>query len=350
MMRRKRPNHQWLEASMRTTITGTGIFLLCTAISWAVPTANDLVATMTDKTAAWEARCAAEDSLTNLPPQTVLPLLLPYVGKGMPSPAIWNSAGREFDKKAPIEWQIFYAVGRSWNFQVDSLPRDKGGAVLLRLLGAATSAGERCRLLMDLTHQWVPEAEGPVAALLKAPEEDLAVRTTAALPLILYGVDDYHGLLLDYAQSGSFDDRKRWFDRLSDPRHKKKTGVDAKVIQLGFSLILEDRKVSPNYIHGAYFLAIKTGEYVGQEFKPDQKDPRYQSEQGLTDSFFTDTVTNALEWWTRHRNEIEKALPSTSGNLRHYRAVAACFLRSEPTQKGLTGLYALYTLYYRTIH
>jgi len=273
--------------------------------------AEELVVTMTDKTAAWDARCTAEDSLTNLPPQKILPLLLPHIGKGMPSPPICNSAGRDFDKTAPVEWQIFYAVARSWSRQVDSLPRDSGGTLLLALLGAAKVANERSHILMDLTHRWVPEAEVPVAALLKAPEEDLAVRTTAALALVLHGSADYHRLLIDYAETGSFADRKRWFDLLSDPRHKKRTGVDPRVVQMGFALILEDREVAQNYVHGAYFLAIKTGDYVGQEFKPDQRDSRYQGEHALTDSFFADTVKNATGWGTKNRARIEKELQTS---------------------------------------
>jgi len=74
--------------------------------------------------------------------------------------------------------------------------------------------------------------------------------------------------------------------------------------------------MSPGYIHGAYFLAIKTGDYVGQEFKPDQKAKRYQGEYGLTDSFFADTVANALSWWAKNRNGIEKELPTTGGTVR----------------------------------
>lgn len=301
---------------MRTTIAIIVIGLIAGAVSFAAPSADDLVATMTDKTAAWDARCAAEDSLTNLPPRTVLPILLPHIGMGMPSPVIWNSAGRDFDKRAPVEWQVFYAVARTWNHQVDSLPRDSGGTVLLPLLGAAKQAGERSRVLMDLTQRWVPDAEEPIATMFKDPEEDLTVKTTAALALILHGQANYHDLLLGYAQSGSFADRKRWFDLLSDPRHKRKTGVDPNVVRMGFSLIEEDRRVSPGYIHGAYFLAIKTGDYVGQEFKPDQKAERYQGEHGLTDNFFADTVANALSWWAKNRNGIEKELPTTGGTVR----------------------------------
>lgn len=301
---------------MRTTVAIIVIILLAGTGSHAAPSAEDLVATMTDKAAAWDARCEAEDSLTNLPPRTVLPLLLPHGGTGMPSPAIWNSAGRDFDKRAPVEWQVFYAVARSWNRQVDSLPRDSGGTVLLALLEEARQASERSLVLMALMHRWVPDAEEPVAALLRTPQESLMVRASAALALILHGQANYHDLFLGYAQSGGFADRKRWFDLLSDPRHKRKTGVDPKVVRMGFSLIEEERRASPGYVHGAYFLAIKTGDYVGRDFQPDQKAERYQGEHGLTDSFFADTVSNALSWWEENQDDIGNELSTTGEAVR----------------------------------
>jgi hypothetical protein len=79
---------------------------------------------------------------------------------------------------------------------------------------------------------------------------------------------------------------------------------------MGFALILKDRELSPGYVHGAYFLAIKTGDYIGQEFKPDQTKPEYRGEHGLADSFFADTVKRALDWWSTNKERIEKELPT----------------------------------------
>ncbi len=295
---------------MKPILRALTISLLLATAAQATSTAKELIATMTSGSAAWDVRCEAEDALKNLPPRDVLQALLPHI-KGMPSPIIWNSGGRDFDKRAPVEWQVFYAVSRSWNKSVKALPQDSGGALLLSLLRRAETTEARRRILMDLTHRWVPEAEAPVAVLMKAPDGDLTVRTTAALALILHGEADYHNLLVQYAQEGDFSTRKRWFDLLSDPRHKKHTGIDPQIVQIGFDLILEDRKVSPNYIHGAYFLAIKTGHYIGEEFKPDRHKPQYQGKQGgLTESFFADTVINAMGWWKDNRNEVEKRLPT----------------------------------------
>ena len=276
-------------------------------VTYGSATVENYVATMIDKTATWEARCAAEDSLTNFPPNEVLSVLLPHVGKGIPSPMVWNSEGRERDKRAPPEWQIFFAIARSWDRQVGALPLDLRGRILLSLLENADAAKARIQIIRDLTKRWVPEAEAPVAAILTTKDEVLGVRTTAALALIIHGTNDYHDLLLGYAQSVDLAEQKPWYELLSDPRHLKKSGVDPRVVVIGFSLIQNELKQSPNYIHGAYFLAITTGYYIGQEFKPDQKDTKYKGEMGLTDSFFADTVTNSIQWWTENKSIIEKS-------------------------------------------
>lgn len=290
------------------------ILLIGITAALAADTVNAVVAQMTNEAASWEERCAAEDSLTKMPPQEVLPVLLPHIQKGMPSLAgIWNSAGREFDRHAPIEWQIYYAVSRSWDHQVDTLPRDGGGVLLLELLNKtpAAAANARRKLLTDLTHRWVPSAESTVAGVFKNPDEKLDVRTTAALALILHGTEGYHELLLVYAAASNHADRKRWYDLLSDPRHKKQTGIDPRVVQMGFNLILTEQESSPNYVHGAYFLVIRTGDYIDVEFKPDQKRPEYQGKHGLTESFFQDTVKNAIAWLTVNKTRIEKELLTT---------------------------------------
>ncbi len=84
-------------------ILAIALSFLATPVTFAASTAENLVATMTDRTVVWDARCAAEDSLVNLPPQNVLPIPLPHIGKGMPSSAIWNGGGRDFDQRAPVE-------------------------------------------------------------------------------------------------------------------------------------------------------------------------------------------------------------------------------------------------------
>ncbi len=271
-------------------------------------TTKALVLLMTDKSASWDDRCSAEEKLISRPPQEVLPVLLPHVSKGMPAGYIWNSGGRESDKRAPVAWQVYYAVSRSWTNHVDKLPRESGGELLLRLLTKASEDKGKVRILHDLALRWTPRAEPSVADLLKNANQKITVRTTAGLALILHGKERYHETLLKFAGQGSHADRKKWYDLLADPRHKKRSGIDPRVVVLGFDLIEAEQRLLPDYVHGAYFLAVRTGDYVGHEFKPDQKHARYQGKHGLTDEFFKDTVRNALRWWKLNRGEMQKGL------------------------------------------
>lgn len=268
--------------------------------------AEALVARMADPKVTWEDRGAAEDKLAELPPRDVLPALVPHIAKGMPRGGIWNSAGREHDRQASLPWQVFYAVGRSWDHQVAKFPAGQGADILLELLRKGPADPAKVRLLADLTLRWTPEAEPTVAGLLKDPKENLAVRTAAGLALILEGKENYQEFLLDSAKAASPEDRTRWYDLLVDPRHKQRHGTDPRVVQLGFVLIEAERRRTPDFIHGAYFLALKTGAYVGQDFSPDRNAPRYQGQGRLKDEYFQDTVKNALAWWDRNKDKVRK--------------------------------------------
>ncbi|MCF6318617.1 MAG: hypothetical protein L3J83_04935 [Proteobacteria bacterium] len=284
------------------------VFLTVSIYAFAGKMVENHLHKMTDEAVSWEERGAAEDALMKAPSQQVLRMLLPYLEKGVPSGGIWNSAGREHDKGAPVEWQIFYAVFRSWDYQIESLLRNTGGTILLELLKETSASNVQIRLITDLTQYWVADAELTIAALLKEPKESVDVRIAAGLVLILNGKEDYHDLLLKYASESNHADRKRWQNLLLDPRHKKQTGVDSRVVLMGFDLIQAEQKQSLDYVHGAYFLAIKMGVYIGQEFMPDKNIARYDGKHGLTDVFFEDTIKNSLLWWKDNKEKIESSL------------------------------------------
>jgi len=277
---------------------------------------NILITTMTDKNSSWDARCSAEDSLIKMQPEEVLPALLTHVEKGMPDGGIWNSGSRDIDKRAPVEWQIFYSVARSWDNQVKSLPKNSGGGLLIMLLNEVNTSYGHIRILSGLNRYWVSEAESIVAKIMENSNEDIVVRTTAAKALIQHGENDYHERFLAFAYSSNFKDQKRWFDVMTDVRHKRKTDIDPRVVQMGFDLILKERELLPNYKQAGYFLAITTGRYINQEFKPDQNEPQYQGQHGLVDKFFSDTMDNALAWWAINKKTIEKKLEPLPHNIK----------------------------------
>ncbi len=270
------------------------------------PGAAELVARLADPMRSFQERCAAEDALAKLRPDVALPALLPHVAKGMPPGGIYNSAGREHDRNAPVAWQICYAVGRAWEHQIQQLPPDTGGKVLLALLKDVARGKERLPLLRALARRWDPAAEAELARLLGDAGESSELRQAAALALILHGTGDYRDRMLAWAEKAGPREKVQWYELLCDPRLKQRQGTDPRVVRLGFQLIEDEKARTPGYIHGAYFLSLHAGRYVGEEFAPDFRDPRYRSETGLREAYFADTVRNAQRWWDEHRKAFEK--------------------------------------------
>ncbi|HLW64363.1 MAG TPA: hypothetical protein VKS79_03520, partial [Gemmataceae bacterium] len=176
---------------------------------------EDLIATMVDAKAGWEARCKAEDDLAKLPPEKVLPRLLKLAAQPMPKGGIYNSAGRDHDKNAPVSWQIYYAVGRSWAAQVERLPVEKGGEVLLRLLGSATNKAEKTLLLRELGSHWSAKAEEALANVLRDANAPAEMQLAAAWALTRHGKQNYQDDVLSAASRAKHDDKVRLFEVLA---------------------------------------------------------------------------------------------------------------------------------------
>jgi hypothetical protein len=269
---------------------------------------------MTDKKVPWPDRCDAEDELAKLPSEIVLPKLLPLASQSMPEGGIYNSAGREHDKQAPIAWQIWYALGRSWDAQVARLPRDDtGGDFLVALLSKASKDREKSLLVRDLQTRWSPKAEEPMAKLLLNANAPTELRNAAAWALVRHGKRSYQDDLIKVYDTVPQDYRYRWLELLTWRGNKEKTGLDPRVLQLGFRLLCDEdeiyKKTLKNYpdaVHGGYFPACYLSDYVGQKFQPDPHDPRYDDSHGRRDRrWFADTVYNALAWWEKNRSKFK---------------------------------------------
>ncbi len=296
---------------MKTTVLIITALVLCVARAALADTGertvSDCVCIMTSESEPWADRGEAEDCLKELDAESVLDALLPHVSKGMPSLPIWSSAGREHDREAPVEWQVFYAVDRSWRHHLRGAPSEQLGALLLGLLSRAETASGRQRVLFDLSRHWHPDAEEPLCQLMTDPEQDLIVTLAAGFDLMLHCGKSYHGTFLDLASGSSGDEKREWWNLLVDPRHKSITGIDPAVVRLGFEVLAEERETNPEYVHGAYFITCNLGNYIDHEFKPDQDQRKYRGRHGLKDSFFADTVGRALAWWEERRRDYEPA-------------------------------------------
>jgi hypothetical protein len=281
------------------------VLCLCLVIATRIASAADpvpLVKTMTDPSAPWDERWRAEDALAQAAPMEVFPLLAGSPALKMPAKgAIWNSGGRDFDQRAPVEWQIFYAVNRSWEVQTKKLTAEQRRTLWPDLLRRAETGTSKAAILNQLANHWVPAVEAEVTKLLTDAQQDMPVRRTAGLCLALHAARQSHDALVGLLETApTFAERKTWFDVLSDPRHKRAAGEDPRVVRLGFALFEEERQRSPDSIDGAYFLALTLGNYVGakKDFQPDTSPS--------SPKFFAATVRHAVSWWEQHRGESPK--------------------------------------------
>ena len=276
-----------------------------------VPT-NQLVYELGSPGTSWLDRQKVEERLKQLPSDEVLPILLFEVAKGMPDGPIWSSAGPNHDKNAPPEWQAYYAVYRVWEYHLKGAPSQVMGELLLTLLKEANTPAAKITVIEGLFRHWIPKAEKPIAELLQDSSEDYTVRWSSAQVLLRHIGIAHHNRVLEMAKSESGQSKYRLFVLLVEPPYAKQSGVDSDVVCLGFGMIKEERKVDPDYNSTAYFIARYLETYLSQRFAPDQYLKKYQDKHGLNDSFFRDTVDNALKWWTE--NMLRFIYPGKKGS------------------------------------
>lgn len=267
---------------------------------------DKLLNVMTDPMVSFDDRARAEDELAKLPPEVVLPKLLPLVAKGMPEAGIWNSAGREHERTGPIPWQIYYAVQRSWNEQIGSPPRDEARKTLFALLQGVAKGKERNRVVESLADCWDPRAETILADILRDVREPREIRWASGHALVVNGKKDYRDTMLQAAALANHREKSLWYELLADPRLKERTGVDPRVVQLGFQLIQTERNDAPKDANAGYQLAMSTGYYLGETFFPKNRDRYLTATGNLREQYFADTVSNALGWWDKNRGQFEK--------------------------------------------
>jgi hypothetical protein len=277
---------------------------------------EELIGTMTDAKATWEARCKAEDELAKLPPGKVLPKLLKLAAQPMPSGGIYNSGGREHDKDAPVKWQLFYAVGRSWAAQMENLNSEKGGEVVLRLLGSAASKSEKALVARELDSHWDGKVEEPLAKMLRDANSPADLQLAAASALTRHGQQKYQDDILAAAARAKDEDKVRLLEVLASRPNKERNGIDPRVLTLGFTLIqkAEDQyqkavAKTPDAFHGGYFMTCWLGTYVGEKFAPNPDDPRYKNTASRDPKWFADTVANGLKWWEKNQNRFKVPKP-----------------------------------------
>lgn len=284
--------------------------------------ASDLLTTLLSPQTSDSQWSAAEKGFGTLPPNVALPLLFPEIAKGIPggfSYAAYNCFDPLQDRKV-AGWGRFCVVNSLWCKQL-ACPqtRKEVSRVLLELWPTPISEYGQMVLLQGLCGN--PDVESTIAILFRDNAADLRLRTQAAVCLFQQAEPKYHAEVVAFAEkapsrlnpSGLYSHplslRRQLFDELTSPTHRK-SGVDASVVRIGFSLLLDEadrqrqarqpgNKVS-NY--GLFLYADRLNAYLGTAFEPDRKQPVYAGSEG-NELFWHDTAAKALSWWSGHKEE-----------------------------------------------
>lgn len=179
---------------------------------------------------------------------------------------------------------------------------------LCQLLGSRHDTEGRAVLLRYLEHEcWHPVAEAPVAALATEPNTPPELRVIA-LSLLIRRCDPNRYCTQGVALIGEWplhqteqlcasEGREMVFRNIVGAADWSALSASNRdqFIRIGFKTVREGRSISPVY---GYFVACQLGSALKIQgcFKPDQSAPQYQGEGRLKESFFEDTVRNALAW------------------------------------------------------
>ncbi|MGB0579281.1 MAG: hypothetical protein ACPGVU_06230 [Limisphaerales bacterium] len=192
-------------------------------------------------------------------------------------------------------------------------PNDPARAeVLLQLFPKNIQRSHARFWLVDsMTHDhWIPKMEAVLTPLLDDTSIELGSRHTI-LNAMTTRVDLNKHLprvIRFVREEKDWYERARTYNRLTNFGNRFFTLTEANqtaLLDLGFDVL---ESVPKARLHNGYFVARRLGFFAKAKntFAPDQSDPKYQGDGKLKDSFFADTVRNALEW----RREMKPPLTS----------------------------------------
>ena len=232
------------------------------------------------------------DISTTAPP--ILKLLRDYASPEEPGigPKPWMNDRHSHRAK------VWYAAAAVWDTLFDGKSDLAKVAILLKLLNDYSDTYSRYVVLEKLRIHWSSDAEKQVADLLQRRETQDATKLDALRVLLEQVGEQYVPHAIDFIRSAPDKDKSRRYERLfnvGDRFFKYARKNQDEIVTLGFAILEAD--ATPGTSAG-YFLARQLGFFlkVSREFAPDQRAPQYQGKSGLDESFFADTVMNALAW------------------------------------------------------
>ncbi len=267
---------------------------------------ESLVATLRDGGISWQQREKIEQELATRPAEAILLAVMGDVLLPMPSGGIWNGGSVQEDQNAPPVWRIFYSLRRVWEAQRRRASATVTREVIRRL--ATTPYKSSAIQILNVDVPWISESEVALAHLMR--EGTPGERQQAGLVLIKHVGDKYLPELKSLALAALEDSTKDFSASINGVRNLMEAQINSPRVQIvgqaGFVADSELVRASVEWLGVAerlkagsgYFLALTLGSYVGENFEPDDKDPRYTNKDGSRNpEFFEMPGAKALGWW-----------------------------------------------------
>jgi hypothetical protein len=257
----------------------------------------------------------AENSFQKLPPEVGIRTLYPEIAKGIPGGmayATYNCSDPDRDRHIG-GWGRYCVANWLW---CKAISCGRGNAkvspTLLALWKQPQSAYGQRMLLSALDYSnWIPEAEEPVRKLFTDAEADSGLRAQAAACLLHHFGTKYHHEVVALALFSPHEVRGGLFRELVSLPHAHLSGVDPKVVRMGFWLMFEEMaRTEERFAHdgtargsyyGAFLFAKNLETYLGGKFTPDYGLPKYQAEQDK-ETWYRETTENAFAWWLKSKD------------------------------------------------
>lgn len=268
------------------------------------------IRTITSRIKSAEDRKQAEKALRHLDPATVLELVLPELERLEADLGTVGQFGGYLppDKESPQPLQGYRILQGLWSDLIND-PSHQHGALLLKLLKTAKSDSSRGRVISSFKRHYVPEAEAPLAAILR---DKNAVGWSGSMAVLLHHRPEKYGPVVVDLMENQTASLARRVDLVRDfgiANFKRMEEKDRKrFIRTSFALVEADMRAQPNNKHAGYFPAVWVQGYLGIKLaRPNMKDPKYLRPDGrnLNGEYFHDTALSALEWWRIHRKDYE---------------------------------------------
>lgn len=268
------------------------------------------IRTITSRIKSTDDRKQAEKALRKFDVATVLEMVFPEIERWEEEPdgaVPFRNYFLPFEELPPAI-QALLSLQGLWSDLIHE-PSPNQGALLLTLLKTAKTDTSRLRAISGFWYHFIPDAEAPLAAILR---EKKAVGWSESAAILLHHMPEKYGpVLVDHLEnekeplSGRIalfrDFGVASFERMGEKDRKR-------FIRSGFALIEAERRAHPTYQGAGYFPAVWLQAYLKVKLpRPSQDDPKYRTPDGnnLNRAFFEDTARNALDWWAVHRKDYE---------------------------------------------